>query len=297
MYHLEEGKTYYCDFHCHSNRSDGKTSRREVILQAIRENKEATMVLAVTDHNVTFEDMPMLQKEFEGQILLLSGSEVSATYVVPGSGRKVEVHINAIDYQLEHPAMHAMLKKNQHDKRSYVEMILDKLEEIGIHLVDAYEELQEFVAPSRHVGRMALARMMYQKGMVSSIDEAFDKYFGSYGERRCYVDSPFEYVSIPEAVSAIRKAGGIPVLCHPFFYSLEMEELKELIVHFKEAGGLAMETEYGFYSKEQREELRALAAEFDLTISAGSDFHGNAHETLQHQYDAQIYEGLMRIVR
>lgn len=295
MHNLEENKKYYCNLHCHSNRSDGNCSRKEVILRAIRENEDAKMILSITDHNVPFEDLKELQREFEGKIILISGSEVSTTYPVPGTERKVEVHINALDYQVDHPGFLAMLKKNQHNKRPYVEMILSKLEAIGIHVVDEYAELEELVYPSDHIGRMALARMMLKKGLVRTIDEAFDKYFGSYGERLCYVNSPFEYVSIEEAVKAIREAGGIPVLCHPYFYSLEEEQLRELVRRFKEAGGLAIETEYGFYTEEQRAKLRALAEEFELGISAGSDYHGNSHETLKHQFSGDVYEDLMKI--
>ena len=295
MYNLEEGKKYYCDFHCHSNMSDGKCSRREVIQNAIVQNEGATMIMALTDHNVPFDDMEELQKEFSGKILLLSGCEVSTTYLVPGTKRKVEVHINALDYDLKHEGFLNMLKKNKHDKREYIETILSKLEALGIHVVDKYEELVEYVKPSDHVGRMAIARVMFEKKLVESIDAAFDKYFGSYGERLCYVDSPYEYVSIKEAVKNIREAGGIPVLCHPYFYSLEEEQLRELICAFKEAGGLAMEAEYGFYTQEQRTALRKLAEEFELGISAGSDYHGNAHERLNHQFDGDIYEQLMRL--
>lgn len=267
MYHLEEGKKYYCNFHCHSNRSDGRLSCREVIINVIEQNEGAIMIIAITDHNVPSEKLEELQKEFEGKVLLISGSEVSTTYPIPKTDRKVEVHINALDYQVDHPGFLEMLKKNKQDKKTYVEAILRKLEALGFYVVGSYEELLEYVKPSDHAGRMALARKMYEKGMVESIDQAFNKYFGSYGEKLCYVDSPNEYVSIEEAVKTIRAAGGIPVMCHPYFYSLEEEQLRELIRCFKEAGGLALEAEYGFYTEEQRKALRKIAKEFGLAIS------------------------------
>ena len=295
MHLLEAGKKYVCDFHCHSNHSDGKLSRKQVILNAIEQNPGAIPIMALTDHNVSFHDMEELQEEFQGQALLISGSEISTTYHVPGSTRKVEVHIIALDYQLDHPKMLAMLKNNIHDKRGDIELILAKLENLGFHVVDSYEELEEYVKPSKHVGRMAIARKMFEKEMVESIDAAFDKYFGSYGERRCYVDSQVDYVSIEEAVQTTLEAGGIPVLCHPYFYSLEDHQLRELIRVFKAAGGLAMEVEYGFYTPEQRVALKELAEEYELEISCGSDYHGNAHERLDHQFPVKIYEGLMAL--
>lgn len=295
MLKLEEGKKYYCDFHCHSNYSDGKLSRRDVIKKAIEQNKGAVMILAFTDHNVAFHDIEELQKEFEGQVLLISGAEISTTYPVPGTKRKVEVHVNGLDYQVNHQGFLLMLNNNMQDKRETNELILSKLEALGIHVVDSYEELVEYVKPSIHVGRMAFARKMYEKGIVESIDQAFKKYFGSEGERLCYVDSPQEYMSIEAACKMILEAGGIPVLCHPYFYGLDEEQLEELIRRFKAAGGLAIEVEYGFYTEEQRASLRKLAEEFELAESCGSDYHGNSHERLDQQLGGkEIYEGLMK---
>lgn len=295
MYKLEEDKRYYCDFHCHSNRSDGRVTRKELIQRVIEENEGDTMILGISDHNIAFDDLDELQKEFDAKIVLVPACEVSASYVVPGTGRKLEVHINAIDYQLNHSDFLDMLKKNQHDKREYVEKILTKLSDVGVHVVDTYEELVEYAYPSNHIGRMVIARMMVQKGLVKTVDEAFDRYFGSYGDRTCYVDNPFEYVSLEEVVLTIRKVGGIPVLCHPYYYNLQNEDLMELIRFFKELGGLAIETEYSIYSETQRAHLRKVADSFGLGISAGSDYHGNEGEFLNHNFPGWIYEELMKL--
>ena len=195
---LEKCRKYYVNFHCHTLKSDGFCTTEELIERTITQNEDATVIMAVTDHNKLSDELPQLQKKYEGQIILLSGCEVSTTYVVPGTERKIEVHIIALDYKPDSKELKEMLKKNRHDKRGYVEAILAKLENIGIHVVDNYEELVEFAKPSTHVGRMTLARMMVNKNMVSNVDEAFDLYFGSYGARTCYVDNHFEFVSIEE---------------------------------------------------------------------------------------------------
>ena len=106
-----------------------------------------------------------------------------------------------------------------------------------------------------------------------------------------------------EAVKTIREAGGIPVLCHPHFYNLKVDEvnavneLRELFRRFKEAGGLAVETEYGFYDEGQRVPLRELAKKFGLAISCGSDYHGNEHEKLNYRFPSEIGENLMKLER
>lgn len=290
-------KQYYVNFHCHTLKSDGFCTAEELIERAIEQNAGATMILAVTDHNKLFDEFPQLQEKYKDKIILIPGCEISTTYVVPSTGRKIEVHIIALDYDLDNKELPKMLLKNHHDKRTYVEDILTKLETIGIHVADSYEELVEYAKPSPHVGRMVIARKMFENKQVNSIDEAFDKYFGSYGDRLCYVDNDFEFVSIEECVSTIIQSGGIPILCHPYFYDLTDGELLTLIKHFINAGGIAMETCYAFYTEEQQASLRKLCHAMGLKESAGSDYHGNAHERLDQHYPGQIAETLLNTDR
>ena len=290
---LKEGVNYYTNFHCHTSASDGFCTDVELIERAIKQNSDGIMILAITDHNQNPKNFKALQEKYKEQIILLTGCEISTTYKIPSTGRKIEVHIIALDYDLENKEFAAMLLKNQHDKRGYVEEILQKLDNIGIHVADNYEELAEFVNPSTHVGRMAISRMMVKKGLTSTIDEGFNKYFGSYGEKTCYVDNSFEFVSIEECVSTIRNSGGISILCHPILYDLTKEELLELISLYAKAGGDAMEVFYPSHSDEDCDELLQICQKEDLIPSAGSDYHGNAHEHLRQKYPGKIAVALL----
>ena len=140
---------------------------------------------------------------------------------------------------------------------------------------------------------MVLARMMVKKGLCTTVDECFDNYFGSYGKRLCYVDFPYTYVSMETAIENIKKAGGLPILCHPYLYNLDNEQLLALIRRFKELGGMAMECWYGAYTKEQRDSLLNICKTMGLLPSAGSDFHGNSGEHLHHEFPGKIYDDLM----
>lgn len=287
---------YCCDFHMHSDVSDGSCSREDIILRALEENPgKEKMVLSISDHNAIFENLEELQQKYKEQITLVAGCEVSANYIVPETGKNLEVHILALDYDVNNREFREMLLQNQHDKRHYIEMILEKLEKVGIHVVDDYQELVDFVAPVQHVGRMSLARFMVQKGLCKTIDECFDNYFGTYGKRTCYVEFPHTYVSIETVIENINKAGGIAILCHPFHYKLDNEQLLVLIRQFKSLGGRAMECWYGTYTEEQRESLKKICKTEGLLPSAGSDFHGNPGEHLHHHFPGWIYDDLMSL--
>ena len=146
---------------------------------------------------------------------------------------------------------------------------------------------------------MQIARAMLAKGYVSSVDEAFDRYIGSFGQRLAYVENPLCYASLSDTVAAIRAAKGIPILCHLFYYRLDEAEQHRLLAAFQQAAGpcAGMEVLYGRYTPEQRAVLAGLAQQYHLLPSAGSDFHGlqdgnSLGSGFEHHFPAEIYEAL-----
>ena len=81
-------------------------------------------------------------------------------------------------------------------------------------------------------------------------------------------------LSIERSVEVIREAGGVPVLAHPFQYKLEESALRQLIEHCMDHGLLGMECRYSLYDEEQSQYLLALAKEYGLVPTGGSDYHG-----------------------
>lgn len=58
-------------------------------INAIQKNEDATIIVVITNHNVPFDNPEELLKEFKGKIMLILGEEV---------------HIDTLDYQLDHPS-------------------------------------------------------------------------------------------------------------------------------------------------------------------------------------------------
>ena len=253
-----ENKKLYCDLHTHSTRSDGELSRAEVIELAIENNIGA---LTITDHNIPFDDLDELQKKYP-KIRLINGSEVSTSYHVPGTDEMKEIHVVALDFENTEYFV-SILHQNRYDN-------------------------QEFI------GRMAIARKLVSLGLVRSIEEAFDEYIGDFGKRRAYVRPNIgKYIPMDTAIIEIKKAGGIPVLCHPYSYNLSEEQVVRLIQDFKNCGGLAMETLYSQYTSERQEKLKTYANEYGLLQSAASDFHGRGKKgSLDHHFPISIYHDI-----
>lgn len=283
-----ENKKLYCDLHTHSTRSDGELSRADVIELAIENNIGA---LAITDHNIPFDDLDELQKKYP-EIRLINGVEVSTSHHVPGTGEMKEIHVVALDFENTEHFVN-ILHQNRYDSKDYVNSIIQKLCEAGLEAKFSYDDLraehnQEFI------GRMAIARKLVSLGLVRSIEEAFDEYIGDFGKRKAYVrPNVSKYIPIDATIIEIKTAGGIPVLCHPYSYNLSEEQVVRLIQDFKKCGGLAMETLYSQYTSEQQEKLKTYANEYGLLQSAASDFHGRGKKgSLDHHFPISIYHDI-----
>lgn len=278
----------YIDLHTHTNRSDG-FYRPDVL---VRLAKEAGLhALAITDHNEILPDLEVLSARHG--IELIRGCEFSVAYR-SRSGKKVELHIVGLDFDPEHPQIQAVLQQNHIDRKPYVDAILSRLRGCGIE-IGTYETLLASYPETKHLGRKAIAYEMTKRGAVSSVDEAFDLYIGAFGERRAYVKNPGQYVDLKTCISAIRAAGGIPILAHLYYYQLSEEENRELLSEFRALTGAAggMEVYYAQYNDAQRQALLELCREFGLYPSAGSDFHGQSKkETLRHQFPYTLYEAM-----
>lgn len=284
-----ENKKLYCDFHTHSTRSDGGNTRAEVIELAIKNEIGA---LAITDHNIPFDDIEELQAIYP-DIKLINGSEVSTSYITPDTGEHREIHIVALDFENTAHFV-SMLSRNRFDSEEYVNSIIQKLREAGFEANFTYRDLcaemdQEFI------GRMAIARKLVSLGLFSDIEEVFNEYIGDYGKRKAFVKPDVsKYMTTEKAVREIIQAQGIPILCHPYSYHFSEKQVIRLIQDFKAYGGLTMETHYALYTPEQQKQLMVYADNYGLLQSAASDFHGRGNKgCLNNHFPISIYYNLI----
>lgn len=286
-------KNGYIDLHTHSTRSDGRYSPEKLVEMAVKNN---ISVLAITDHNVLSPDIKPLERRYPGEITILTGSEISCRHTFK-NGETKEIHVVTLMYDKDDsPNLKKIVMKNRkHNREAYISTILEKLKHCGID-IGSYEELYAEVGESGHVGRMHVAEKMVDRAFVHSISEAFDIYIGDFGQKKAYVQSSIEYVSMQDAISAALLDGAVPVLAHLYYYQLSEAGQEELIEAFKEYAGEfgGMETEYARYTKEQRLLLQKYADRYELARSGASDFHGfDEKETLCNCFPYELYEDIL----
>ena len=127
-------------------------------------------------------------------------------------------------------------------------------------------------AGSDVVGRPHFAEALIRRGYVHSRREAFSRYLArgrlGYAERR---RTPPDVT-----MELIRDAGGIPVIAHPFSLELKGASFRKYIGELRDVGLAGIEVYYPEHTRDMQREYQALARDFSLLMTGGSDFHGSS---------------------
>lgn len=248
--------TNYIDLHTHSTASDGIYSPTELLRRA----KEIGLrVLALTDHDSTGGIEEAKQAAAQLDIDLLPGIEINTD--VNGG----EVHVLGYFIEYQRPAFQAILKVLRDARERRGQRMVELLNEEGIHV--SWERVREIAEGA--VGRPHVAKALLEAGYVKTIGEAFDKYIGT--GKPAYV--PRYKLSPEDAVRLIVSANGLPVIAHPVDLP-GLNELRNWLPDLCNAGMVGLETYYGPYTTEQEQALLALANQYHLIPTGGTDFHG-----------------------
>jgi predicted metal-dependent phosphoesterase TrpH len=243
------------DFHCHSTASDGVLPPAELVQLAYG---QGVRVMALTDHDSTegVEEARRAAQPYD-DFTLISGVEMGTD--IPGG----EVHVLGYFLEPDDPALQETLRRLREGRRGRGERMVEKLRELGFDVT--WEQVQRF-AGDGSVGRPHVAQALFEKGYVSTVTEAFDKYIGRNGP--AYVER--EKLTPAEAVATIVRLGGVACLAHP----ADLEDLDGLLAELKAAGLSGMEVFYKAYDPATVEGLAAAARRFGLIPLGGSDYHG-----------------------
>lgn len=244
------------DLHIHTTESDGTETPREVVRLAKALGLRA---VAVTDHD-TAAGWPEAAAEGERLgVEVVPGIEISTTFRGP-------VHILGYYIDPHSAELEPVLDWVLHDRDARNRKMAEHMAADGLP-VD-YDAMRERFGAA--IGRPHFAELLVELGLAESVKDAFDRYVEK-GQR--YYE-PRHFLSLERSIAIIRRSGGVPVLAHPFQYRLDDAGLRELIAYAKDCGLEGMECRYSGYDEGQTAYLLALAAEYGLCPTGGSDFHG-----------------------
>lgn len=246
------------DLHCHSVVSDG-TLTPEVL--AARAKANGVDLWALTDHDeVGGQQRAAAAAQAQG-MAYLTGVEISVTFA------HTTVHIVGLGFDASNIPLVQGLERTRGGRGERARDMAEQLAKAGI--AGAYEGALHFVGNPELISRTHFARFLVEAGVCRDTNEVFRKYLieGKPG----FV--PHRWASLGDAVRWITQASGVAVIAHPARYRLSANEEFALFSEFKQHGGQAVEVVTGSHSAAEALSYAAMAKEFGLAASRGSDFH------------------------
>ena len=258
------------DLHIHSCYSEDGDYSIDYIFELAK--KIGLRAISITDHD-SIESIPdavIASKKYG--IEYIPGVELTTIYEDGSQQHLLGYYIH------DNPQLNTTLKKIGQFRWEIAKRRIEKLREIGFSMNEdnVWEK-----ANSRPPTATAIMLEVFENPENRN-DKRLREYFeGEKSDNRlmffyreylaenmpAYV--PFISIPIKEGIDVIKASGGIPVLAHPKFVNGE-EHLKKIA----NMGIIGIEAISSYHSKEEIQYFKNFAHEYNLIITAGSDFHG-----------------------
>ncbi len=226
--------------------------------------------VSITDHDTLAgydEAKPYAER---AGLELICGVELSTRPHMNASGvRPPSVHLLGYFFDGGPSAQfRAWLASQQQSRRERNRALIVRLGELGVDITLREVEMLGGGLP----GRPHFARVLQEKGYVSSRQEAFDTYLADGASASVDRMEP----NVIEAAARIRNGNGLAALAHPVrLESCDPPFLRAFLSELVDAGLNGIEVYHSDHSPEATQLFRTLALEFELVETGGSDFHGD----------------------
>jgi len=246
------------DLHCHSVVSDGTLTPEAL---AARAHANGVELWALTDHDEIGGQHRAAAAARALGMAYLTGTEISVTFA------GTTVHIVGLGFDPDDEQLAQGLAATRGGRGERAHEMSRQLAQVGIQ--GAYEGALKYVGNPELISRTHFARFLVEAGICRDTPEVFRKYLteGKPG----YV--PHRWAALGDAVRWVTQAGGMAVIAHPARYKFTANEEYALFSEFKEHGGRGVEVVTGSHSPAEYVTYAAMAQEFGLAASRGSDFH------------------------
>jgi predicted metal-dependent phosphoesterase TrpH len=246
------------DLHCHSVVSDGTLTPEEL---AARAHANGVALWALTDHDEIGGQHRAAAAANALGMDYLTGVEISVTFA------DTTVHIVGLGFDADDAQLAQGLADTRGGRGGRAQEIAHQLAGAGIP--GAYEGALRYAGNPELISRTHFARFLVETGACHDTAEVFRRYLteGKPG----FV--PHRWATLGNAVRWITEAGGMAVIAHPARYKFSANEEYALFTEFKQHGGLGVEVVTGSHTPAEYPVYAAMAREFGLAASRGSDFH------------------------
>jgi hypothetical protein len=196
------------DLHIHTRTgSDGNLSIEEVFEEAKRRGID---LISITDHDSIDCQGRAIALAREHGMAYITGVELNVTF--PYGDKSVSLDFLGYQYDVENQELRKKLTVIRERRETRAREILDRIniefDRENIDRLTEYDMRSIKESVDGVFGRPHIAGYLVKKGIVGSVQEAFDRYLV-----RCNV--PKYPLSLEEASELVRNAGGMLVHAHP----------------------------------------------------------------------------------
>jgi len=243
----------FADLHLHTQFSDGTFTPEELAGHGARLGFAA---MALTDHDTVEGCARMAAACAAAGIEFIAGAELTAEH------NGTELHLLGYFLDTHNERLLAEIAKFQTTRQNRIREMVARINDLNVPLaVESVFALANCKSP----GRPHVARALVQAGLVSSLDEAFDRYLKK--NRPAWV--PKAKVSALEAIELVHQAGGLAVMAHP-----GLNRTDEIIPTVVDAGLDGIECFHTKHSSAMTDRYLQIADKYHLLVTGGSDCHG-----------------------
>jgi 3',5'-nucleoside bisphosphate phosphatase len=243
----------FADLHLHTRFSDGTFTPEELAEHGAR---LGFATLALTDHDTVEGCARMAAVCAAAGIEFIPGTELTAEY------DHTELHLLGYFLDTQNQTLVAEIARFQMVRQQRIHEMVARLNELGVPLK---AESVFALANCKSPGRPHVARALVKSGLVSNLDEAFERFLKK--NRPAWV--PKAKVSALEGIDLIHQAGGLAVMAHP-----GLNRTDEIIPALADAGLDGLECFHTKHSTAMSERYLEIAEKYKLLVTGGSDCHG-----------------------
>ncbi|MCH1640686.1 PHP domain-containing protein [Paenibacillus timonensis] len=247
------------DLHSHTQASDGMNKPSENVRLA---KEKGLTGLAITDHDTVAGIGEALLAGKELGVDVVPGIEISTR----AAGK--DIHVLGYYMNFDDDRFQARLARLRSVREERNGLIIAKLQELGVSITleEVKAGLSRPLRPDESLGRPHIADALVRKGYAVDMRDAFDRYLA---------EGKPGYASLPriapeEAIAWIREAGGAPVLAHPGLYG-DDKLVRSILERGKPDG---IEVYHSDHGPEEEIRYAAMAEQYGLIVTGGSDYHG-----------------------
>ncbi|WP_417579647.1 PHP domain-containing protein [Nitrincola sp.] len=246
------------DLHMHSNASDGVLAPGALVDLCV---DKGIQIMALTDHDTLGGIAEASRIAADRGVHFIPGAEFTCLW------RRQVLHILGLNLDEQDPDLQAYMLELVAVRDKRAEKIAERLIKKGIS-ADILDQART-IAGDASICRPHFAKALIQGGYVASAKAAFDVYLGQ-GK---VGDVKAEWPDPEHVINIIHHAGGYAVLAHPTKYNMTFTRLRLLFGELQGWQCDAVEVSYPGMNPDQARELLKVVKQYELLVSAGSDFH------------------------